>query len=342
VALTVGLALYTGQRVGDSGEGWYRDAVPLAEAAEAAGFDVFWVSEHHGLPDGYLPSPLTVLAAVASRTTAIGLGTGVLLGPLRHPIRVAEEAVVVDQISKGRLVLGLGLGYTDDELRAFELAGVGRGERLEELIEILRLAWTGEPFSYDGRGARLEQVRVTPTPFGGRQIPIWLGGYAARARDRAARLADGHLIGRGSKEIIESAVGDLEAGGVPSGSPFVIGVNVVAVLDEPGGHADLALEAFERQQLTYERIQHGRDVYGGLVRSGRGEGLTLGSISPYVQVRGSATEIVAFCHDVLGSLPVWATPHISLRIVFPETDLDAQLERVAAFGERIVEPLKAG
>ena len=261
---TFGLALYTGQQVEPRGR-WYHDAVPLAEAAEAAGFDAFWVSEHHGFIDGYLPAPLSVLASVAARTDRLLLGTGVVLGPLRHPVRLAEEAAVVDQLSGGRLILGLGLGYADDELRAFELTGPGRGTRLEDLIHILRAAWTGEQFSFDGATAQLDRVRVTPTPFAGRQIPILLGGYVPAARRRAARLADGHIVGRGAPDIVRAAIDVIAAEGGPERSPFTFVVNIVAILDEDGGHPVEALRAFEAQQMTYESNQRGLDIYDGQV-----------------------------------------------------------------------------
>src|SRR5690606_41834488 len=102
-----GVGLYTGQR---NAGAHYRDAVPLAVAAEEAGFDAFWVSEHHGLPDGYLPSPLTLLAALAPATSRIALGTGVLLAPLHHPLRIAADAGAVHQLSGGRLLLAPGIG----------------------------------------------------------------------------------------------------------------------------------------------------------------------------------------------------------------------------------------
>ena len=126
---SIGLGLFTGQQPPGAPRPPYRDALALARAAEQAGFDAFWVSEHHGLPDGYLPSPLVLLAALATGTETITLGTGLALAPLHHPLRLAEDAAVVDHLSGGRLLLGLGLGYAAHEYTAFgvDTARAGRG-----------------------------------------------------------------------------------------------------------------------------------------------------------------------------------------------------------------------
>lgn len=144
-AVTYGLGLFTGQHP-SGGPPLYRQALDLARAAEDAGFDTFWTSEHHGLEDGYLPSPLTLLAAVTARTSTIRLACGLATAPLYHPIRLAEEAAVVDQLSEGRLTLGLGLGYSRQEYQTFGVADSRRGARLRDLLLFLRTAWRGERF----------------------------------------------------------------------------------------------------------------------------------------------------------------------------------------------------
>lgn len=334
--VTLGLGLYTGQRFGGDGPGLGVEIRELARASEDAGFDAFWVSEHHGWPDGYLPSPLIALAVAASATTTISLGTGVVIAPLHDPIRLAEDAAIVDQLSGGRLVLGLGVGYLDAEYRTFGVAPSSRGRRTTETVEILRTAWRGQTFSFDGSVISLDAVRVTPTPIGDDGIPIWLGGYADAALKRAADLADGHLVGRGTPEIVgraAAALADCER------RPFTFAVNLTVALDAPGGSADVARQSFERQQLSYERQQAGVDTYSGLVpQATGGEALTLGTISSYLQADGDPAHLASVIHRAVALAPRWADVHIVLRAIYAESDLDVQVERIDALG-RFVLPL---
>ncbi len=334
--VTIGLGLYTGQRLGGDGPGLGVEIREIARASEDAGFDAFWVSEHHGWPDGYLPSPLIALAVAASATTTISLGSGVVIAPLHDPIRLAEDAAVVDQLSGGRLVLGLGVGYLDAEYRMFGVAPSSRGQRLTETVEILRTAWRGQTFSYDGSVISLDAVRVTPSPVGDDDIPIWLGGYADAALKRAADLADGHLVGRGTPEIVgraAAALVDCER------RPFTFAANLAVVLDAPGGSADVARQSFARQQLSYERQQVGVDTYSGLVPAASGgETLTLGAISSYLQADGDPAHLAAVIHRTVALAPRWADVHIVLRAIYAEPDLDVQVERIHALG-RLVLPL---
>jgi alkanesulfonate monooxygenase SsuD/methylene tetrahydromethanopterin reductase-like flavin-dependent oxidoreductase (luciferase family) len=341
-----GVGLYTGQRADGAS---YRDAVPLAVAAEEAGFDSFWVTEHHGLPDGYLPSPLTLLAALAPATTRIELGTGVLLAPLHHPLRIAEDAAVVDQLSGGRLILGLGIGYAAHEYRSFGVDPATRGSRLAALVGALRGAWTGEPFSC--AELDLDDVCVTPVP--ARAIPIWLGGYAAAAVRRAGRIADGHLVGRGQPHIVSDASRQLAAVRNPQDPSFTRAVNVICMLGGPDGGLASARLAFARQQRAYESIQAGRQVYAGLVADPSGpagpegsaesaeSGLAGGRVDSYVQAAGEPDQVVATLTGLLDDLKDWAHVHLVLRILFPEPDLDLQLRRLAAFGDQVLPRLRA-
>jgi len=171
----------------------YADTLDLAERAEQAGFDSIWFAEHHAASDGYNPSPLTFAAAVAARTTRIQVGTGVLLAPFHNPLRIAEDAAVIDNISAGRLNLGLGLGWAPEEYRMFAVDGKRRGKRLEEFAQVVKMAWTQEKFSFDGEFYSYENIYVMPKPARAEGPILWLGGTADAALRRAATYGDGHF-----------------------------------------------------------------------------------------------------------------------------------------------------
>ena len=152
----------------------YRENLEQVELAEELGYESVWVSEHHVTSDGYLPSVFPLLAAIAARTSRVRIGSAIILGPFQHPIRFAEDVAFVDQLSTGRLEIGLGLGYRP---REFELLGVPieeRARRTEELITTARRVWA------DGT--------VTPPPFQQPEPPFWIGGSGAPAARRAARM----------------------------------------------------------------------------------------------------------------------------------------------------------
>src|SRR5919202_2228992 len=135
MSVHVGVGLFTGQIPPGSERTFtqeYRDSVELVRLAEALGFESAWVSEHHGAGDGYLPSLLPMLAAFAAATERIALGTGIVLTPFHDPLRLAEDAAVVDQLSGGRLILGLGIGWRAEEFRMFNQE---KGERVRRTID---------------------------------------------------------------------------------------------------------------------------------------------------------------------------------------------------------------
>jgi probable F420-dependent oxidoreductase len=169
------------------------EAIAEAQLAEAAGFDSCFFGEHHQDRDGFLPSPLIVATAVAARTQRLRVGTSVILLPLHHPVRVAEDVVTLDLVSKGRVILGVGIGYQPTDFRAFGVPMEHRVALFEEGIEILRQCWTGEPFSFHGKHYTLEDVQIRPRPFQAPAPPLWIGASVPAAARRAGRLADGFV-----------------------------------------------------------------------------------------------------------------------------------------------------
>ena len=184
----------------------YGQAIDLAALAEDLGFDSVWVSEHHFVDDAYLPSLLPLCAAIAARTARVQIGTALLLAPMYDAIRLAEDAAVVDLISGGRLILGLGLGWREEE---FEVLGVPIGERaarMEDTVTVLRQAWSGAPVT-GGSTISYPGPYVTPAPHAPGGPPVWIGAISPPAVTRAGRIADGFMATSPSEEGFARRIG---------------------------------------------------------------------------------------------------------------------------------------
>ncbi|MEN8673203.1 LLM class flavin-dependent oxidoreductase [Nocardioides sp.] len=155
--------------------------------------DGVYVTEHHFYDDGYMPSTMVMCGAIAARTSRVRIGTNLIQLPLHNAVRLAEDALVVDALSGGRLRLGLGMGYYHQEFDGMGQRLAERVSRTEEGIAILRKAFAGEPFEFHGKRYDFDTIRVTPGPVREGGPEIWLGAFAPKAIERAARLADGFL-----------------------------------------------------------------------------------------------------------------------------------------------------
>ena len=173
-------------QLGTSQADLFEACLDQCEWADGLGFDAVGILEHHGSEDGYNPSPFVLAGAVAARTKRIRIRLTALILPLHDPVRAAEDAAVVDQISRGRLELVIGAGYVGREFAMFGKELADRVRLQTEGIEVLKRAWTGEPFEYRG-----STMTVTPRPFRRPRPPIALGGSSPGAARRAARIADG-------------------------------------------------------------------------------------------------------------------------------------------------------
>jgi alkanesulfonate monooxygenase SsuD/methylene tetrahydromethanopterin reductase-like flavin-dependent oxidoreductase (luciferase family) len=165
----------------------YRAALEQCAWADRIGFDSVALLEHHASVDGYLPSPIVLGSAIAGATERMLISMSVVLLPLYHPIRLAEDLAVLDLVSQGRLRLTVGAGYRPAEYEQFDLNIKRRPSLMEEGVEVLKQAWTGEPFEWRGR-----TVRILPRPAQTPRPAIALGGSSPASAKRAARIADSY------------------------------------------------------------------------------------------------------------------------------------------------------
>jgi alkanesulfonate monooxygenase SsuD/methylene tetrahydromethanopterin reductase-like flavin-dependent oxidoreductase (luciferase family) len=211
----------------------YAAMLAQVEAAEALGFDSIWLTEHHFTDDGYLPAMMPAAAAIAARTRRVTIGTYVLLAPFQHPLKLAEDAAVVDVISNGRLRLGIGQGYRQEEFDGFGVARAERMGRTLETIEILKRAWTGERFSHEGRYYRFRDVRVLPTP-ASRPYPELLWGAGAPKAIRRAAAMDLSFACVGGRREIGIYLDALKAAGKDPARYSIVNSRVVYIADSEG------------------------------------------------------------------------------------------------------------
>ena len=164
----------------------YQSSLAFAVLGERLGLDRIWLTEHHFADDGYCPSLLPAAAAIAARTERVRIGTKVVLLPFHDPIRLAEDAAVVDILSNGRLDLGVAAGYRPAEFDGFGVPRHERGPRMEESLTILAAALRGEVIDHEGRFLHYHGARVTPSPVQ-QPIPLWHGGRAPPGIARGVR-----------------------------------------------------------------------------------------------------------------------------------------------------------
>ena len=146
--------------------------------AEEFGFDSIWPAEHHFSEYGYCASPAVTLAALASRTQRIRLGTGVVVLPLNHPVRVAEDFAILDLLSGGRVDLGVGRGYQPHEFNGYGVDQARSRDIFRESVEIIHSAWTKERFDYDGEFYQLHNLSVRPKPLQKPHPPMWMASLS--------------------------------------------------------------------------------------------------------------------------------------------------------------------
>jgi len=187
VALKIGLIPIEGGH-------YWSEALEEVTRGEELGFDSVWMEEHHSVTNHYWPSPLTILAGFASRTSKVMLGTDILVAAFYHPVRLAEDVALLDVMTKGRMTLGIAIGYKPDEFTLYGVDLAKRGARFEEQLAIVKGLWTEERLTFNGRYYTVDG-RLEPKPLTRPHPPIWIGGWGDLTLRRAATLADNWIPG---------------------------------------------------------------------------------------------------------------------------------------------------
>jgi len=198
-----GIGMYSAQRPPESPythRELYEDMLRQARIADEAGLDSFWIAEHHFAEDGYAAAVIPICAAVLGATRRLVAGTSIAIASFYHPIRLAEDAIALDLLSRGRFVLGIGTAYRPEEFAGMGIEAATDEARLVEITEILERAFTGRPFSHRGRFYDIPELTVTPAPYTVGGPPIMLAGDGVADRD-AARAGE-----RGKRYMVDPSL----------------------------------------------------------------------------------------------------------------------------------------
>jgi len=190
----IGLMMECDYRAGKTQEEAFHEAFSTAAHAEEWGFDGVWLAERHFAPPesgraipSVVASPLIIATAIAAKTTRIRVGTAVLVLPLGHPVRMAEEVATLDHISQGRLDLGIGRSGFPWAYEGYDIPYAESRERFREFFDVMQLAWTQERFSYEGKYYTFRDVCLIPKPYQKPHPPL---RYAATTRDSFAAMGE--------------------------------------------------------------------------------------------------------------------------------------------------------
>ncbi len=320
----------------------YRDHLEEAVLAEELGFDCVWVSEHHFSPDAWNPSPFTFLAAVAARTEHVRLGTYVLLLPLHNPVRVAEDVAVLDNISRGRVDLGVGVGSSPEEFRTFGIPIEGRLGRTFEALRIIERCFAGEEFSHQGKYYDFPNVHLTTRPVQRPGPPILVAAMGDQSVAWTARRGYGMAAGagRGHAKYLEALRQHGHDPATRAIASVPIRVHVAATRDQAWDEVEAGLH----QVLHFYRT-HGNPEAGSCATG------PLGNLPPVGEFRhvpgighGGQAFAVGTPDDVMRELGMYRDKqltHLSLNLHQPGQDSSGVRRSMRIFANEVMPTLKA-
>lgn len=310
------------------------EIVAEAQAVEEAGFAGCFLPEHHQQEDGYLSNALIVAGLIGMKTERIDVGTCATVLPLIHPIHVAEDSAIIDQATKGRLVLSVGVGYQPQDFAAFGVNVKQRVGRTEEGIAILRQAWKGERFSFEGKYFQFDDVLTAPRAYRRKGPPIWMGSWSPPGIDRAARLADGWLSDPlQSLPVVKEYTQQYRAAAVSHGrKPYVVLMRdaVIAASREEALAQSGPIVATHRQYFDFG--VHAEDEYLKDVK--RAEDLTVEHLAKERVLFGSPSDCLEQLRYIADELD---PDYLILRMRFNGEPSHTQtLETIGMIGQQVL------
>ncbi len=232
----------------------YAQTIDQLRTLDALGLDLVWFSEHHFVEDGYLPNFVPVAGAAAVATARMRISTDIALVPFAHPLRLAEDLAILDQLSNGRMEFGAGLGYAPHEFKAFGIPRSRRVSLTEETLEVLRLAWSGERFSFHGKRYDFDDVRVTPQPVQPGGPPLCLAVTSEASCERAVRFGT-HVLPQGPRSVVLDGWRDATTAVGRDPSEHRVGIiRSVLVTDDPDRDWPPLREAERYRMRVYSRF----------------------------------------------------------------------------------------
>ncbi|MFV9431608.1 LLM class flavin-dependent oxidoreductase [Rhodococcus aetherivorans] len=302
---------------------YYECGLRLAEIADEIPLTAILLNEHHGSPDGYLSSPFVFGAAIAARTTKIRIMVPIMPS-LHAPVEMAEHAVTLDLISKGRIDLLTLVGYRPEEFEMNDVSLADRASRTDEGLQVLRGAFSGNPFQWRGK-----EILVSPRPAQPQGPPIWVGGAVPASARRAARFGDGFYPTVPNEELFQIYREECQRIGKGSG----------AVWHNP--LAPLAIFVSDDVERTWEDIGepciHALNTYAEWAAAGSGESPMTMSMDVN-QLRGSGIVQVLTPDETLrlAEEKERAGNYLSLHPLFGGIHPDVALRSMELFADKVV------
>jgi alkanesulfonate monooxygenase SsuD/methylene tetrahydromethanopterin reductase-like flavin-dependent oxidoreductase (luciferase family) len=291
----------------------------FVEQYERAGFRCYHIAEHHSTPLGMAPSPSVFLAAVAQRTKRLRFGPLLYVTPMYHPLRIAEEIVMLDHMSRGRLELGLGRGASPIEIASFAVDPAKAPEINREATEVILKALCSDVLDHDGKHYHFKKVRIAARPLQQPHPPLWFAPQEPSRAADAARLK-GHIVtlipDAGVKAITNAYRAAWQANGNAGAAMPLMGVFRHVVVAESDAKAlDIARAAYRPWRHNMELLWEWGGVkfpiggiypkdFDALQATGMGIAGTPETVRRYIASTVEATGITYFVSDmVFGSIP---------------------------------------